>query len=151
MNFYSVEERQNMLRVVITRPGTGPEFSFRTRYPTRPKIFLLVPPLALTSKSMPTNSHCTLFGTFWDQILNWQTSQVINIICPYINSRLGLLATLGVQFLVISPSHSSKKILKNFIRKILLIQYACKKGNSTIFLVAVDRPTIHNRYVRCLQ
>ena len=46
MNFYSVEERQNMLRVVITRPGTGPEFSFRTRYPARPEICLLVPPLS---------------------------------------------------------------------------------------------------------
>ena len=45
MNFYSVEERQNMLRVVITRPGPGPEFSFRTRYPARPEICLLVPPL----------------------------------------------------------------------------------------------------------
>ena len=48
MNFYSVEERQNMLRVVITRPGTGPEFSFRTRYPARPEICLLVPPLIHT-------------------------------------------------------------------------------------------------------
>ena len=45
MNFYSVEERQNMLRAVITRPGTGPEFSFRTRYPARPEICLLIPHL----------------------------------------------------------------------------------------------------------
>ena len=57
MNFYSVEERQNMLRVVITRPGTGPEFSFRTRYPARPEICLLVPPLFLTVKLSVTVNY----------------------------------------------------------------------------------------------
>ena len=33
-----------MLRIVVTRPRLGPEFSLRTRYPARPKICLLVPP-----------------------------------------------------------------------------------------------------------
>ena len=55
MNFYSVEERQNMLRVVITRPGTGPEFSFRTRYPARPEICLLVPPLLIRHLRLHTS------------------------------------------------------------------------------------------------
>ena len=36
---------KNMLNVVTTLPGPGPEFSFRTRYPVRPEICLLVPPL----------------------------------------------------------------------------------------------------------
>ena len=39
-----------MLRVVVTRSGPSPEFSFRTRYPVRPEICLLVPPLILSKK-----------------------------------------------------------------------------------------------------
>ena len=42
---WKIEEKK-MLRIVITRPGPGPEFSFRTRYPVRPEICLLVPPLS---------------------------------------------------------------------------------------------------------
>ena len=37
----------NRLRVVITRPGPGPEFSFCTRYPVRLEICLLTPPLLM--------------------------------------------------------------------------------------------------------
>ena len=62
MNFYSVEERQNMLRVVITRPGTGPEFSFRTRYPARPEICLLVPPLSTCIMESEASQQCLLLN-----------------------------------------------------------------------------------------
>ena len=65
MNFYSVEERQNMLRVVITRPGTGPEFSFRTRYPARPEICLLVPPLLGVAFPSVDFIRCRLVKKSW--------------------------------------------------------------------------------------
>ena len=52
------KEEKDMLRVLITRPGPGPEFSFRTQYPVRPEICQLVPPLVLRAKSKSKIFNC---------------------------------------------------------------------------------------------
>ena len=63
----------NRLRVVITRPKPGPEFSFSTRYPTRTKLCLLVPPLAIRKQ-------------FYTQVINQFLPFFLQISGGYLNA-----------------------------------------------------------------